>query len=71
MKVIEFLQKAQYSRLTVGYRWMTAGFNGFQVCERLPRKQTTTILGEELSEDEAVKLLIEGEEMYSDLLNEL
>lgn len=68
MKVIEFLREAQYSRLTVGYRWMTIGHNGFMVCERLRRKGTTTILGEELTEDEAVKLLIEGEELYHDLL---
>lgn len=67
MKITEFLQKAQYSRLTVGYRWLFAGDDGYVVCERLPRKRTTTILGTNLSEDDAVKLLIEGEDLYSDL----
>ena len=71
MKIVEFLQKAQYSRITVGYRWMYARKNGFTVCERLPRKRTTIILGEEVTEDEAVKLLIEGEEAYSDLLENI
>ena len=71
MKIVEFLKEAQYSRFTVVYRWMTIGSGGFTVCERLPRKRTTTILGEKLTEDEAVKLLIEGEEAYHDLLKKL
>lgn len=68
MTIVEFLRKAQYSRLTVGRRWMYASSNGFNVCERLPRKRTTTRLAENVSEDVAVRLLIEGEEAYHDLL---
>lgn len=71
MKVIEFLRQAQYSRLTVGHRWMTIGYNGFTVCEKLPNKRNTTILGEQLTEDDAVRLLIEGEELYHDLLKNI
>lgn len=62
MKIVEFLSKAQYSRLTVGYRWLFAdGKDTYTVCERLPRKRNTTILISKATEDEAVKLLIEGE----------
>jgi hypothetical protein len=71
MKITEFLQKAQYSRLTVGYRWLFADAYGYTVCERLPRKRKTKVLGSEFTEDEAVKLLIEGEELYSDLLEDI
>jgi hypothetical protein len=71
MKITEFLQKAQYSRLSVGYRWMFADAYGYTVCERLPRKRATTILASEITEDEAVRLLIEGEELYSDLLKNI
>ena len=68
MTVIEFLNKAQYSRLTVGKRWMTIGHNGFKVLERKKYQKHTTVLGEELTEEQAVKMLIEGEELYHDLL---
>lgn len=71
MKITEFLKNAQYSRLSVGYRWMFASHNGYTVCERLPRKRKTKTLGQELSEDDAVKLLIEGEELYHDLLKKI
>jgi len=37
MRVIEFLEQAQYSRLTVGNRWMTACAGGFKVLEK-PRR---------------------------------
>jgi len=51
MTVIEFLNKAQYSRLTVGQRWMTIGHNGFKVLERKKYHKHTTVLGEELYHD--------------------
>lgn len=69
MKVIEFLRKAQYSRLTVGSRWMTVDSKGWTVCERKRHAKTTTILNQGLTEDEAVELLIEGEELYHYLIN--
>jgi len=68
MTVIEFLNKAQYSRLTVGERWMTIGYNGFKVLEQKKYQKNTTVIGEELTEDQAVRMLIKGEELYHDLL---
>ena len=68
MKVVEFLRKAQYSRLTVGNRWMLSSHNGFDVLERKKYQRTTTRIGEELTEEQAVRMLIEGEELYHDLL---
>jgi len=70
MTIVEFLRKAQYSQLSVGYRWLFSdGENTYTVCERLPRKRNTTILISKASEDDAVRILIEGEELYSDLLD--
>ena len=66
MTVIEFLREAQYSRLTACKRWMTIGHNGFKVLER--NKYKPTVIGEELTEEQAVRMLIEGEKLYSDFL---
>ena len=70
MTILEFLQKAQYSRLTVGERWMTYRHGGFTVCERKKGVNNTVIIGEKLTEEQAVKLLIEGEELYHDILTQ-
>lgn len=67
MKIAEFIQKAQYSRLSVGDRWLTASSLGWQVCERRRYQKTTRIIIDTESEDEAVAELIKGEELYDDL----
>jgi len=69
MKIVDFLREAQYSRFTVGKRWMTIKAGGFTVFEQMETGTLGKAIGTELTEDEAVKLLIEGEELYHDLLD--
>lgn len=71
MKISEMLQRCQYSRITVGYRWMYAsGENMWKVVERKRNARKTITILETTSEDLAVQCLIEGEELYSDVLKE-
>jgi hypothetical protein len=69
MKIFELLQQAQYSRITVGDRWLVWSCNGWKVLERRKHQRHTKIIIETFIEDLAVLELLKGEpEAYSDLI---
>jgi len=70
MTIADLLQKAQYSRLTIGNRWLTAGHPKWKVLERDPDSPNDQgkVVCETTDEDEAVKELLKGDPLYKDLL---
>lgn len=77
MKIAEIFKEAQYSRLQIGNRWLTAGGRyGWMVLEermgdrwgKLPKGK---IVCQTKSEDKAVLALLKGEPLYSDVVRKI
>lgn len=69
MKIVELLQQADYSRITVGDRWLVWSSNGWKVLERKKHQKHTKIIIETFIEDKAVLELLKGEaDLYSDVI---
>ncbi len=68
MTIVEMLQNAQYSRITVGDRWLICTAKGFEVLERKRHAKHTKRIIDTFDEHEAVNELLKGEELYSDLV---
>lgn len=69
MTISELLKEAQYSRITVGDRWLIWTSNGWEVLERKYKQKTTRRIISTQSEDEAVYYLLQGEyELYEDVI---
>lgn len=71
MKIAEILQKAQYSRITIGCRWLIWTSNGWTVLEKKRNKRIVVTIIETFNEDTAVLELLKGElDLYSDVIKE-
>jgi hypothetical protein len=69
MKISELLKEAQYSRITIGDRWLIWTSKGWEVLERKRKQKNTRFVVTTQSEDEAVLELLKGEsDLYSDVI---
>ncbi len=68
MKIAEMLQEAQYSRVRIGKRWLTAGFPGWVVLEKVEGQISGKEIIRTASEDAAVKELLKGDDAYWGLI---
>lgn len=71
MKLIDTLSKCQYSRVTMGNRWLTGGYPRFTVLEAVEGEDQGKEIISTSSEDEAVRALLAGEPLYKNIHDKL